>query len=877
VISENFANYTFGAVSVSHTWLTSAKFCFGVGFILTVLVQLSPLFAQSYLGNVRSYSTIEKSIVVQTDTSAVKFTFYKSNIVRIDFLSTLETSIDSSIVVVQDTTTHVDYFVVDSDSTLTICTSSLHIVCSKYPLRIGFYSQEGKPILREPISGGLGSQRALRIVNFYIKPEEHFYGTGERGIDLDLRGCAFESHNEQHGGYGSPVPPTMNVNIPFIISTGNYGLYFDNTYGGHFDIGRANPYVFTYSVDGGELSYYFIYDSTMMMILSDYAWLTGNAPLLPKWAYGYIQSKYGYRSESDARQMIQRMRSDSIPCDAIVLDLYWFRNMGDLSWNTELWQNPLQITRDFLKNGFKTIVITEPYIVQPSSNFAYAKSAGYFVKDSLNRPYILDHWWACNCNAGLLDITNPDARKWWWFKYYLIFSSGVSGLWTDLGEPERDYSDMKFYGGTDAKIHNIYNFLWAKMLYEGFNNSFPNKRFFNLTRSGYAGIQRFGTVTWSGDVAKTFGGLAVQIPMLLNMGMAGIVYDNSDIGGFDEGTTTPELYTRWMEFGTFCPVMRAHGYDGDNGTEPWTFGPETEDIVRNFMRLRYSLLPYNYTCAYEAYAKGLPMARPIVLEYPDDPNVFDESEAYLWGEDFLVAPVVHQGEMSKMFYLPRGKWIDFWTDKMYTGGTTITISAPLGRLPLFVRSGSIIPMQPVADYVDEFPSDTIILAVYPDLSKVASFALYEDDGNSLAYQKGLFSITKFTERSYSGNNTMEITVGRSLGEYDGKPVSRVYVLAIHRLSNAPSEVRISDNVSETIYRLPFLSSKDSLNISSEGSFYDSTSHVLFVKIYVNTGNEYHIQVDGVSIAGLDLNSIERKRFNLEQDLPNPFNLSTTIR
>ena len=264
---------------------------------------------------------------------------------------------DTSVVVIQDTTIPVSYSITDSDSTLIIETSSLQIVCHKFPLRIEFYSSTGEAITGEPISGGAASNQSERVLNFSIRSDEHFYGTGERGISLDLCGQSFDSYNEQHGGYGSPAPPTMNVNIPFIISSDGYGIYFENTFKGHFDIGNSDPDVFSYTSYGGELSYYFIYDPAMKDVMSDYTWLTGRAPLLPKWAYGYIQSKYGYRSASDASQMIQRMRNDTIPCDALILDLYWFQNMGDLSWNTSSWPNPSQITSNFLSQGFNTIVI----------------------------------------------------------------------------------------------------------------------------------------------------------------------------------------------------------------------------------------------------------------------------------------------------------------------------------------------------------------------------------------------------------------------------------------------------------------------------------------------------------------------------------------
>lgn len=854
-------------------------------FILLFLL-LSPSFvstretiAQTYLGGFTSYSVTGKEVTVRTVSSALRFVFYKPNLVRIDFLPTLTATLDTSVVVIQDTSLPVSYSVADSDSSLILSTSSLRIICQKFPLRVAFYTLSGKLLVQEPTSGGISSYEVERAANFSIRPNEHFYGTGERGTSLDLRGQAFDSYNEQHGGYGSPAPPTMNVNIPFIISTNDYGIYFENTYKGHFDIGNTSAGMLSYIVYGGELSYYFIYDQEMVDILSDYTWLTGRAPLLPKWAYGYIQSKYGYKSATDATQMIQQMRSDSIPCDAIVLDLYWFQNMGDLSWNTSLWPNPHQITYNFLSQGFKTIVITEPYITQPSLNFSAADQNGYLAKSSSSQSYIMGSWWSCGCNAGLLDITNPNAQSWWWNKYNSIFSTGVSGLWTDLGEPERDDTDMQFYMGSDLKVHNIYNFLWARTLFNGFNQSFLNQRLFNLTRSGYAGIQRFGAVTWSGDVSKTFGGLAVQLPLLLNMGMSGITYHNSDIGGFDGNvSTTAELYTRWMEFGAFCPIMRAHGYDGLGGTEPWTFGAETENIVRSLIELRYSLLPYNYTIADEAYLTGIPMARPLILEYPDDPNVYNESSAYMWGDNVLVAPVVQLGQIAQTSYLPQGKWIDYWTDQVYNGGTTVTVAAPLNEVPLLVKAGSIIPMQPVMNYVDQFPVDTIELAIYPDPDAAASFSLYEDDGKTLSYQSGAFSTTLFGEAigSRGNSNSMQISIGASIGNYDGKPAHRVYVCEVHKVSYQPADVLLSKGSSGQGSRLTLAASIDSLRAIDSGYFFDNSSGILYVKISLDTDSGYSISVDSVEVTGIKQIPGLPSGYRLDQNFPNPFNPTTVI-
>ena len=787
-------------------------------------------------------------------------------------MPTLSTVFDSSLVVIRDTNMSPTPTVSVQDSSIAVETTSLKIIVSKFPVRLAFYDASNRLLTSEPAAGGIGYESSNRYAGFTVGSTEHFYGTGERGMSFDLRGYAFDSYNTQSGGYGSPPPFAMNVNVPFIVSSNDYGVYFEDTYKGHFQIGTSPASPLIYTAYGGELSYYFIHGNTMEDVLSNYAWLTGSAPLLPKWAYGYIQSKFGYHDEAAAQAMITHMRNDSIPCDAIILDLYWFQYMGDLSWYTQNWPNPSQITANFLSQGFKTIVITEPYIAQYSPNYAVAVDDGYLAKNTSYQSYVLSNWWSCGCNAGLLDITNHDAQSWWWSKYNAIFGTGVAALWTDLGEPERDYPDMQFSLGPDARIHNIYDFLWAKTLFDGYNVAYPNKRLFNLTRSGYAGIQRFNVVTWSGDVSKSFGGLAVQLPFLLNMGMSGIPYHNSDIGGFDAGVGTAELYTRWMEFGAFCPVMRAHGYDIDNDTEPWAFGSTTESIVRNIIRLRYSLLPYNYTMAHETYASGIPLARPLVLAYPSDQNVVNESNAYMWGDDFIVAPVVQSGQTTQSFYLPAGKWIDYLTDKVYYGGSLVTMPAPIDQVPLLVRSGSVIPTQTPHDYIDEYPADTLTLVVYPEQGTISSFDLYEDDGKTLDYQSGAYATTHIEgDWTQTGNaNNFKLTIGPSVGSYDGKISFRTYLCQIHKLSYDPSEVYLGNS------NLIQYQSIDSLMGRQSGYYYNGVSGILYIKAPTNTDTSCVVTVDSVEVTGVQTKPSLPTGYLLQQNYPNPFNPNTKI-
>jgi alpha-glucosidase (family GH31 glycosyl hydrolase) len=663
----------------------------------------------------------------------------------------------------------------------------------------------------------------------------------------------------------------MNLNAPFVATPNGYAIYFDHLGKGHFDFGAATASRFVYTVVEGQLSYFLIAAPTIAGQLEKYTWLTGRQPLPPKWAFGFIQSKFGYQNETEARAAVASLRQKRIPCDAIVLDLYWFNHMGDLNWKSSDWPNPFQMMRDFLEQGIRTIVITEPYLAEFSSNFSEALALGYLAKHENSEPYLLENWWSCNCNAGLLDMTNPAAAKWWWDKHPPFMGNEMAGLWTDLGEPERHPDDMRHHLGTATQIHNLYNFLWAKTIFEGFNEFRPNQRLFNLTRSGYAGIQRFGVVTWSGDVSRTFAGLAAQPAMLLNTGLSGLGYHNSDIGGFCCGFTTPELYVRWMQFGAFCPITRAHG--AGQPTEPWEFGAQAEAISKTFIELRYQLLPYIYTLAYENYRTGLPLARPLFFADEDDPQLRDESSSYLFGDALLVSPVVNAGQSTKSVYLPRGKWVNFWSDVEHVGGQTVAVDAPLETMPLFVKSGSIIPMQSVMNYTNERQLDTLRLAFYPSPEVEGQFTLYEDDGETLEYQNGNFALTDFSQHIsiFDDQPALFINIGATTGAYSGQLSRRVYLSEIHRVTESPA--RVTKNGAALAAR----SSLAELRTEGDGFFYDSTSKRLYVQTSAAADSAHQIIVEKFLITAVQANEpgVLRK-FQLEPNYPNPFNPTTTI-
>ncbi|HUI65091.1 MAG TPA: glycoside hydrolase family 31 protein [Bacteroidota bacterium] len=806
-------------------------------------------FGQSFLGGYTAVEPHGTSTTIHAREGSIRLTFYSADVLRVDYLPHERAESDSSFAVIRDARDGITPRLSDRDSAVALSSGALGVVCRKSPLRLAFERADGRELLRESDDGGFGFDGAARLARFTIDSSEHFYGGGEQGTAIDKRDQAFDCYNTQVGGYSTPRS-TMNIGVPFLISSKGYALFFDNPYRCHFDIGFSQRSTLSYTASGGELTVYFIAAPSMEKALERYTWLTGRQPLPPRWAFGFIQSKNRYRNSEEARTVVRELRERNIPCDAIVLDLAWFKNMGDLCWDSTAWPNPGAMLDEFRSLGIKTILITEPYIVRPSVNFAAAEKGRFLATDSEGKPYALSKWWSCGgCDAFLLDITNSEARRWWWDKYTAFMGNSVAGLWTDLGEPERHPSDMRHALGSASRVHNLYNVLWAQTIYDGMATFRPGERLFNLTRSGWAGIQRYGVIPWSGDVARSFGGLAVQPPMLLGMGMSALAYHNSDIGGYSRVPTSSELYIRWMQYGTFCPIARAHGAGENTGgspTEPWMFGPQAEEICRSYITLRYRLLPYIYTLAHDNYESGIPLARPLVMMYPGDSALTSESSTYLWGDELLVSPVVEAGQRIKKVNLPPGIWINYWTDEQLAGGRSVSVSSPLEEMPLFVRSGSIVPMGEPVRYSDERPLDTLTLCIWPRPEGRSEYTLYEDDGKTTEYQKGRFALTSFSVSSvHRGTKTdLAVRIGRAKGEFSGKLSRRTVVAEIHLMAARPDEVTLNSRSLRESSPLP--SQKKARSFS-----YDRKRKEVWVRFSSSTDSVNTLLLKNVRLSGVD--------------------------
>jgi alpha-glucosidase (family GH31 glycosyl hydrolase) len=831
------------------------------------VVSFSSYAQVQYLGNYSRHTIFPSKIRFFVQENVIEIKILSDDIIKVNFFpDSLNLQEDSSFSIIY-TGIAADYAFIDYGTYFKIETDSLIITTSKFPFRISYFDKSQKLLLKERSTGGIAKNLTSteKYSYFDVQPSDHYYGLGQKGTALDRKGFSFDTYNRHIGGYSSPLT-TMQINIPFLSSPLGYGVFFDITYPGYFDLGSSNQNEWFYKTENGQFNYYFVYGSSLKEILKKYFLLTGMPPLPPKWALGFIQSKYGYQSEYEARSIVNNFEQKNIPIDAIVLDLYWFGwgKMGNLTWDFSNWINPTQMISDFKQKGIKTILISEPYINVTSSNWSYANSNGYFAKQN-NSSYIFDPFWATP--SSLIDFTLPAAQNWWWNKYKPLINQGVEGLWTDLGEPENHPDFLQHHFGTARKIHNIYNLLWAKNLFDGYATEYSNKRIFNLTRSGFAGIQRFGVCSWSGDVGKSFGGLKVQVPMLQGMVMSGLPYFNSDIGGFTNGTTSEELYTRWIQFGTFNPAMRPHS--AGQSVEPWVFGETTEAIVKKFIELRYMLVPYIYSYIYKNYLFGETLIKPLIYEYPNFIGNPELDSKFLFGDNFLIAPITQQGQTTASVFIPNKqneKWADYWTDNIFLGGQSANVLAPIDRIPVFIKVPSITPIMKRKKWITQSPDDTLMVKVYP--GAYTAFDLFEDDGETTSYLCGGFTKTKL--ECELANSKISVIINPIQGSYAGMLANRVWIVDVHLIKNFDSVI-----VNGIVFNLAY----DSISfINSNNSYwYNSITKILYTKFFYSTSVITELTIKGVSLTSLKDNHVLPSALQLSQNYPNPFNPSTKIK
>jgi oligosaccharide 4-alpha-D-glucosyltransferase len=476
----------------------------------------------------------------------------------------------------------------------------------------------------------------------------------------------------------------------------------------------------------------------------------------------------------------------------------------------------------FKQRGIKTILITEPFILQESKNWQLASDNKYMGTDNNGNTFVIDDLWFGP--GGLIDVFNPDARRWFWEQYRRQIEIGIAGWWGDLGEPEKHPAKMQHFIGSAEVVHNLYSHYWHKMLWDYYSLEYPEVRLFNLNRSGFAGSQRYSVYPWSGDVSRDWNGFQVQPLAVLGMTLSGFSYMHSDLGGFAMGEPDEELYLRWLQYGAFNPVFRPHG-DTNAPVEPIAYSDNAQKIIKEYIDLRYRMLPYNYSIAWLNSIKGTPLTKPLFFEEPDNDEISNIDDTFLWGPNLLIAPILEKDAKMRKVYLPKGKWYDFFTDQVMNGGKWIEKSTTLENIPVFARGGGFIPMINPIKNTTAYTSENLIIHHYYDPEIINSeFIIYDDDGGTKsAYEKGLYELLEI--KSMHFDSFVLFTFNRKEAfNYNGKPATRNIELLIHGYNSKPGKIQTG--------RVPVknaLSKQAYQTTKTQISFWDSEKELLQIK------------------------------------------------
>jgi alpha-D-xyloside xylohydrolase len=593
---------------------------------------------------------------------------------------------------------------------------------------------------------GIATGTSRVIDRFRPAEAEAIYGLGQHqnGI-FNYRGATVLLAQEN-----------TDIAIPLLFSTKGYGILWNTASASVFD--NRSPSDFTLSAEAARsVDYYFLYGPEADQIIHRYRELTGQVPMFAKWVYGLFQSKDHYQSQQELLDVARKYRAEHIPVDTMVQDYYWWTKQGSSEFNRN-YPDPIALVENLHRLHFHVMISVWPSFEEGADILRQMQAKNMLVP-----------------GTTLYDATNPAARELYWnLLPSTILQKGFDALWLDASEPEDGENsdavlrDKSIFAGDGVLVSNIYPFLHSQSTYRHWRESFPMKRVFQLTRSGFLGQQHSGTAIWSGDVQSNFWALSRQVPAGLNFMLSGMPYWTTDIGGYGypayKDTRDPEfqeVFTRWFEYGVFCPLFRVHGRRANSDNEIWSYGPVAKRLVV-YDKLRYRLLPYVYSEAWQVSSRDGTMMRPLVMDWRTDENVWNIGDEFLFGRSILVSPVTHRGATSRLVYLPGSAlWYDFWTGDRYAGGQRLGSSAPLERIPLFVRAGSIVPLGPEIEYTDEKPADPIELRVYRGAD--GAFDLYEDEGDTYNYEKGSYAVIPIRWNETSKT----LTFGTRVGEFPG--------------------------------------------------------------------------------------------------------------
>jgi alpha-glucosidase len=798
---------------------------------LLLLLTVPSLAQWQSIGSLKSFKRESNRVILDCQNAEVQITSLAADLIRVRMMPGHVSGRDESWAVVKRDWPLVPVEITEARDMLRFATAELSVEVAKAPCRISFRDKHGTVINQDDPGNGMAwNGKEVRVWKV-MPPDEYYYGLGEKAGPLEHNGQAFVNWNTDAYGYRWGTDPIYQT-IPFLLALRggrSHGIFFDNTYQSSFDLGKMRRGQYSFGAEEGELNYYFFYGPGPKKVIERYTDLIGRMPLPPRWALGYQQSRYSYEPESRVREIVNGFRERNVPCDVIYLDIDYMDGYRIFTVDLKKFPHFREMITDFANLGIKVVTIIDPGVKQEPGYWVYDEglNGNHFVMMPDGKLFTGDVWPG---RCVFPDFTREATRQWWGGLYKGLTDAGVKGFWNDMNEPavfantdDQTARTMPLDAvhNDDGRMtshresHNVYGMLMSRATFEGIKALRPAERPFVLTRASYAGGQRYAA-TWTGDNTSDWAHLHLWIPITLNLGLSGQPFAGPDIGGFS-GNPSAELYTRFLEAGTFSPFMREHSDKGTRDREPWSYGPEYEAINRRYIQTRYQLMPYVYSVFEEAARTGLPVMRPLFLEFPSDPKTYRADTEYFFGPDLLVAPVLTQGATRRSIYLPAGDWYDFWTGEKLSGPKEIPADAPLDKLPLYARGGAIIPMQQVVQYTDEAPINPLTLDIFPGGD--SSGSLYEDDGRTYEYQQGRFARTPF--RCHASEQQIVLEIGKREGGY--VPPPRAYQLKFNALDNPPKMIQVEG------HDLPRTRNHAELLQLESGWTYDRVKKIAWVK------------------------------------------------
>ncbi|PXX47029.1 alpha-glucosidase [Undibacterium pigrum] len=707
-----------------------------------LLLDLNQASAQPVIqaGKLTSFTRNVDGVSIATEHAHVALTVFSPGVIRVR-MDKKALGPDFSYAVIGKPG-ETDFQLTELEDKLLLKTAALQVQIQKRPFSVRFETPDGMLINQD--EAGLSNAWIGDEVSSYksLQEGERFIGLGEKTGNLDRRGSAYTNWNTDAFRYTGDTDP-LYASIPFYIGIHHglsYGIFFDNSYQTDFNFGASNRRFSSFSAQGGELNYYFIFQPSVTDIISAYTDLTGRMPLPPLWSLGYQQNRWSYYPEAEVMRIANTLREKKIPADGITLDIHYMDGYRVFSWDKQAFPNPRAMTDKLAALGFKTTVIVDPGIkIDPGyATYARGLQQNVYLRYADGTPYSGEVWpgW-----VYFPDFTRPATRAWWQAEVASYVKQGVAGIWNDMNEistwgqkmPNNILFDYDGHLTTHKQGRNVYALEMARASHEGMKLA-TGERPFTLSRSGYAGLQRYAAI-WTGDNTADEDHMLLGVRLLNSLGLSGMPFTGMDIGGFT-GTPTPGLYARWMQIGAFTPYFRNHAASDSRSSEPWTYGEGVLNISRNYINLRYRLMPYLYSSFYQASTSGLPVMRSLAIDYTHDEQVYSRhyQNQYMFGDAFLIAPFTSNKEFGRL-YLPQGDWYDLYSDKLEHGKQAKALELQLERLPVYVKAGSIVPMQSLVQSTAQQPEDTLFIHVYHG-QQGNSISYYEDDGKTYAYQNG---------------------------------------------------------------------------------------------------------------------------------------------